>query len=131
MGPHYTRINCQTARTNNYKGNYYLTLSDLYLWKDEYPKAMEYAELAKELFMRGRKVNLYIERTQKRLKLLKEKQLEDEEFKSLFKENWWKLAFNIDAVQTPVKKHCKRSCKIYAAIVMVIENFNGYDNCDT
>ena len=37
--------------------------------------------------MRGPKVNLYIERTQKRLKLLKEEQLEDEEFKSLFEEN--------------------------------------------
>ena len=73
-------------QANNYKGNYYLTLSDLHLWKDEYPKAMEYAEQAKELFMRGPKVNLYIERTQKRLKLLKEKQLEDEAFKSLFEE---------------------------------------------
>ena len=58
----------------------------MYLWKDEYPKAMEYAEQAKELFMRGPKVNLYIERTQKRLKLLKGKQLEDEAFISLFEE---------------------------------------------
>ena len=73
-------------QANNYKGNYYLTLSDLHLWKDEYPKAMEYAELARELFMHGPKVNLYIERTQKRLKLLNEKQLEDEAFKSLFEE---------------------------------------------
>ena len=73
-------------QANNYKGNYYFTLSDLYLWRDEYPKAMEYAELARELFMRGPKVNLYIERTQKRLKLLKGKQLEDEAFISLFEE---------------------------------------------
>ena len=28
-------------QANNYKGNYYLTLSDLHLWKDEYLKAME------------------------------------------------------------------------------------------
>jgi len=47
---------------------------------------MEYAEQAKELFMRGPKVNLYIERTQKRLKLLKGKQFEDEAFKTLFEE---------------------------------------------
>ena len=76
-------------QANNYKGNYYLTLSDLYLWKDEYPKATEYAEQAKELFMRGPKVNLYIERTQKRLKLLKGKkgeQLEDEAYTTLFEE---------------------------------------------
>ena len=73
-------------QANNYKGNYYLTFSDLYLWKGEYPKAIEYVEQAKELFMRGPKVNLYVERTQKRLKLLKVKQLEDEAFKSLFEE---------------------------------------------
>ena len=73
-------------QANNYKGNYYLTRSDLHLWKDEYPKAMEYAEQARELFMCGPKVNLYIERTQKRLKLLKGKQLEDEAFISLFEE---------------------------------------------
>lgn len=73
-------------QANNYKGNYYLTLSDLHLWKEEYSEAMEYAEQAKELFMRGPKVNLYIERTQKRLKLLKGKQFEDEAFKNLFEE---------------------------------------------
>jgi len=73
-------------QANNYKGNYYLTLSDLHLWREGYSEAMEYAEQAKELFMRGPKVNLYIERTQKRLKLLKGKQFEDEAFKTLFEE---------------------------------------------
>ena len=65
-------------QANNYKGNYCLTLSDLHLWKEEYLKAIECAEQAKEHFNNGPKVNLYIERTQKRLKLLKEKQLENE-----------------------------------------------------
>ena len=73
-------------QANNYKGNYYLTLSDLHLWKEGYLKAIEYAEQAKELFTHGLKVNLYIERTQKRLHLLKEKQLEDEAYTKLFKE---------------------------------------------
>ena len=73
-------------QANNYKGNYYLTLSDLHLWKEEYLKAVEYAEQAQEHFNNGPKVNLYIERTQKRLKLLKEKQLEDEEYTKLFQE---------------------------------------------
>ena len=52
-------------QANNYKGNYYLTLSDLHLWKERYFEAMEYAEQAKELFMRGPKVSLYTERAQK------------------------------------------------------------------
>ena len=73
-------------QANNYKGNYYLTLSDLHLWKEGYLKAIEYAEQAKEHFMQGPKVNLYIERTQKRLKLLNEKQLEDEAHTKLFEE---------------------------------------------
>ena len=73
-------------QANNYKGNYCLTLSDLHLWKEEYLKAIEYAEQAKEHFNNGPKVNLYIERTQKRLKLLKEKQLEDEAYTNLFEE---------------------------------------------
>ena len=73
-------------QANNYKGNYYLTLSDLHLWKEGYLKAMECAEQAKQLFMREPMFNLYIERTQKRLKLLKEKQLEDEAHTKLFEE---------------------------------------------
>jgi len=73
-------------QANNYKGNYYLTLSDLHLWKKEYPKAMEYAKQAKEFFTCGPKVNLYIERAEKRLKLLKEKQQEEEEYARLFEE---------------------------------------------
>ena len=73
-------------QANNYKRNYYFTLSDLHLWKDECPKAMEYAEQANEFFMRGPKVNFYIERTQKRLKILKGKQLEDEAYTILCEE---------------------------------------------
>ena len=67
-------------QANNYKGNYYLALSDLYLWKDEYPKAMEHAELAKELFMRQANVTLLsINRPEERLKLLMRNLQKDEE----------------------------------------------------
>ena len=60
-------------RAKNYPGNYYLTLSDLYLWKKMCCKANEYAEKAKQLFTCEPKTQLYTDRTEKRLKLLKKK----------------------------------------------------------
>ena len=72
---------------SNAEGNYYLTLSDLHLWKNQYPKAMEYAEQAKQNFIRGPKFSHYIARVEKRLKLLQkkqqEKQQEEEEYNKL------------------------------------------------
>ena len=80
-------------QANNYKGNYYLTLSDLHLWKEEYLKAIEYAEQAKDHFNNGPKVNLYIERTQKPLKLLKEKQWKMRRILNCLKSSLVKISF--------------------------------------
>ena len=68
---------------SNFEGNYYLTLSDLHLWKGQYRKAMEYAVLAKQHFIHGPWVSLYIDRAEKRLKLIQEKQQEEEECNKL------------------------------------------------
>ena len=64
---------------SNFEGNYYLTLSDLHLWKEQYHEAMKYAKLAKQHFIHEPWVSLYKDRAEKRLKLLQEKQQEEEE----------------------------------------------------
>ena len=67
-------------QANEYKGNYYLALSDLHLWKQQYPKATEYAKMAKHLFTGGVKVTwLSINRPEERLKLLMKNMQDDEE----------------------------------------------------
>ena len=67
-------------QANDYEGNYYLALSDLHLWKQQYLKAIEYAKMAKHLFAGGVKVTwLSINRPEERLKLLMKNLPEDEE----------------------------------------------------
>ena len=74
-------------KANDYEGNCYLALSDLHLWKEEYLKAIEYVKMAKHLFTGGTNIGwLSINRPEKRLKLLKEKQLGDETHTKLFEE---------------------------------------------
>ena len=73
--PHKNKLPDQA---NEYEENYYLALSDLHLWKQQYSKAIDYVKSAKDLFIGGLKVTcLSINRPERRLKLLLKNLQED------------------------------------------------------
>ena len=70
------------SQVNYYKAQYYLTLSDLHLWRQEYPEAMVNARNAKQQFLQGKITNDKSCIPDQRLKLLErlEAQRDNEAF---------------------------------------------------
>jgi len=64
------------SKSNYYVAEYYLTLSDLHLWKGDYLKARKFAVQAKQHFVQGKITNERACVPNKRLRLLKRLEME-------------------------------------------------------